>query len=199
MKKIILVCNLFFLFEIYSFSQTENFKIIYIDNSKPTREDVLNEAIYDKISTIFDKIKANDQKFILFLSNGVNYTITYSPNSLDKITDKLYSTNTIVPDQFYDVEKMRDQVYERLKKIEGNVSFEFFIIGETAGNICSKAAPLFKFFPAEIAYAFNKKVDVTINCPLATLPVKPEEIKTALNFYRTEYGQENITYKFLTF
>ncbi len=199
MKKIILICNLFFLFGIYSFSQTESFKIIYIDNSKPTREDILNEAMYDKISAIFDKIKTEDQKFILFLSNGVNYTITYSTNSLDKILDKLFSSNSSVPDQFFDVEKMRDIVYEKLKKYNGDISFEFFIIGETAGNICSKAAPLFKFFPAEIAYSFNKKVDVTINCPFATLPVKPEEIKTALNFYRTEYGQENITYKLLTF
>lgn len=198
MKKIILICSLLFSW-IHSYSQVESFKIIYIDNSKPTREDVLNEMIYDKIAKSFENIKAKDQKFILFLSNGLNYTITYNIASLDKITDKLYSSNTAAPDQFFDVEKMRDMVYEKLKKYEGSVSFEFFIVGETAGNICSKAAPLFKFFPAEIAFAFNKKVDVTINCPLATLPVKPEEIKTALNFYRTEYTQENITFKFLTF
>ncbi len=198
MKTVLLICSLLLL-EINCFSQIESFKIIYIDNSKPTREDVLNEMIYDKISKTFDKIKANDQKFILFISNGLNYTLTYNSSSLDKITEKLFSTNSTVPDQFFDVEKMRDLVYEKLKNYEGNVSFEFFVIGETAGNICGKSSPLFKFFPTEIAYAFNKKVDVTINCPLATLTSKPEEIKTSLNFYKTEYGQQNVTFKLLTF
>ena len=28
---------------------------------------------------------------------------------------------------------------------------------------------------------------------------KPDDIKASLNFYRTEYGQQNITYKLLTF
>ena len=198
MKILLLIVSLF-ISEICCFSQTENFKIIYIDNSKPTREDVLNELIYDKISKTFNKIKTNDQKFILFISNGVNYTITYNSSSLDKITEKLFTTNTASPDQFYDVEKMRDMVYEKLKNFDGNVSFEFFVIGETAGNITGKSSPLFKFFPVEIAYAFNKKVDVVLNCPLSTLTSKPEEIRASLNFYKTEYGQQNITFKLLTF
>lgn len=198
MKIILIICS-FFLSEMFCFSQTESFKIIYIDNSKPTREDVINELMYDKISKIFDKLKANDQKFILFLSNGLNYTITYNSGSLDKITEKIFSTNSVVPDQFFDVEKMRDMVYEKLKKYDGNVSFDFFVIGETAGNIVGKASPLFKFFPAEIAFAFNKKVEVTINCPLATLTSKPEDIKASLNFYKVEYGQQNLTFKLLTF
>ncbi len=198
MKTILIICSLFFS-EIYCFSQTENFRIIYIDNSKPTREDVLNEKIYNKISKTFDKIKTDNGNFILFISNGLNYTLTYNSASLDKITEKLFTTNSTVPDQFFDVEKMRDMVYEKLMKYDGNVSFEFFVIGETAGNICGKTAPLFKFFPTEIAFAFNKKVDVTINCPLATLSSKPDDIKAALNFYKTEYGQQNITFKLLTF
>src|ERR1035437_8357975 len=109
MKTILLICS-FFLTEISCFSQAESFRIIYIDNCKPTREDALNEMMYDKISKTFDDITAADQKFIVFISNGGNYTLTYNAGSLDKITEKLFSTNSAAPDQFFDVEKMRDMV-----------------------------------------------------------------------------------------
>ncbi len=197
MKKIILIA-VFSLVQLISFSQ-ENLKVIYVNNTRSTREDVISDMMYDKIGKMFDKIKADKEPFVLFLSNGTNFEITTNPESLDKMLTTMSNSNSMVADQLYDIDKMRNSVYDKIAKITGDISFDFFIIGDMAGNIPFRASPLFKNFPEEISAMFNnKKVSVTINSPAESTKVKAEQIKSALTFYSTDFGQENVTFNALT-
>ena len=197
MKKIILIA-VFSLVQLISFSQ-ENLKVIYVNNTRSTREDVISDMMYDKIGKMFDKIKADKEPFVLFLSNGTNFEITTNPESLDKMLTTMSNSNSMVADQLYDIDKMRNSVYDKIAKITGDISFDFFIIGDMAGNIPFRASPLFKNFPEEISAMFNnKKVSVTIISPVESTKVKSEQIKSALTFYSTDFGQENVTFNAIT-
>lgn len=67
------------------------FHIVYIDNSRATSEDGLNDMIFTRLMEQFDSIRANkNARFLFFVSNGRNYTVTENVKSIDKMMEQAF-------------------------------------------------------------------------------------------------------------
>src|SRR5688572_1384574 len=100
-------------------------RIVYVDNSRPKSEGVINDNMISRISSSLDEVGDSKEKFVLFMSNGSNYAITDYYPSVDKMLEKLYSANSKEPDQYYDVKKMRDLIYKVAAGQSGKIVIDY--------------------------------------------------------------------------
>ena len=178
--------------------EANNYYIVYVDNSRVTNDDGLNDLIFDKLITQFDSIKAHKKdKFLFFVSDGKSFSMTENPGSIDKLVDQVMVKNAQrLPDQNFDAQKLREALIEKLNNFAGKVTFSAYISENMAFRLFDSYSPLFGLFPKEIASIIqNKTVTVAVVFPKLTDRVKTKDVKEkCLNFYDQKEFENNVNY-----
>lgn len=178
--------------------EANNYYIVYVDNSRVTNDDGLNDVIFDKLITQFDTIRARKKdKFLFFVSDGKNFSMTENPGSIDKLVDQVMVKNAQrLPDQNFDAQKLRETLMEKLNNFTGKVTFSAYISENMAFRLFDNYSPLLGLFPKEIASIVqNKSVTVAVVFPKLTDRVKTKEVKEkCLNFYDQKEFENNVNY-----
>ena len=175
----------------------QTYHVIYVDNSRVTTEDGLNDMVFTKLLAQFDAIKANPaDKFLFFVSNGKSFTYTDNQNSVEKMIEQAFLNNPQkMPDQAYDLGKLRDNLSRSLTGFKGQVKFTAYVSENLAYKVADSYSPLFSFFPAELmAISGQNALALALYYPKLNGRVKEDALLQSLNFYNTGEFQSNITF-----
>ena len=177
--------------------------LVYIDNSKVSNsEQLLSDQAFQSMEAGFDSIiNIKKAPFILYLSNHKDYSMTDNPNSVDKVITNAQSTNPhSLPDQLFDISKIRVELFDKIQKYNGNVHVIFYLSEELASNLLDKYSPLVTFFPSEISFMSGKTVDVTVNFNNSDNRIKMASLDKSLTFYFGEGGlSPSLSYTYVPF
>lgn len=140
--------------------------IIYIDNSNPSSNDMLKNSQLEALEIMAKKIKDTGTDFVMYLSDGADSRIISSSSSIDRLMNALSDGNTAKPNEYRDVERMRELIYDKLNGAGyGQVAFNFWVTNYFCENFSSGVSPLVHLFPGELRDLFGLDVSVSMHCP----------------------------------
>ena len=187
-------------FILYSFVPAESgstYHIIYVDNSKATSDDGLNDDLFNKLTEEMEGIKdKKDDKLFLFISDGKNFNSTFNRGSVDKILEQTVTKNPQrMPDQQYDAKRIRETLGEKISGYNGNIEFSAYISENLSFKAMDAYSPLFNFLPKELLlYTNSKNLKVSIQYPKLTGRVKEAALLNSLSFFKEADTKNQIVY-----
>jgi hypothetical protein len=192
-----ITCIFLFLVSFSIHAQDATFHIIYVDNSKASAEDGLNDAIFEELTQVFEniKLKKNDT-FLFMVSDGTNFITTQNIGSVDKMIERAMLKNPQrLPDQVGDAARIREAIGEKLVGFAGKVEFRAYISENFTYKLSDAYSPIFGLLPQELASTTKQKqLVLSINYPKLTGRVKEDVIKNNFNFYNRDEFRNNISY-----
>jgi len=174
-------------------AQQDKLLIVYIDNSNPSSNDRLKSSQLEGLENLVAEIKSANSDFIMYLSDGSDSRIVSTQSSMDRLMDALDDGNTAKPDDYRDVERMRELVYDKLNGSSyKTLEFNFWVTDYFCENFSSGVSPLVHLFPGELRDLFSLEVMVKMHCPTRS----DHKGKTVDHLKRSGLaGSETIDYK----
>lgn len=156
-------------------SQQTALRVIYIDNSNPSNDDMLGAGQLEELETLADRIKVEKTDFIMFLSKGDEGRIISSESSIDRLLSSLQKEYSPRPDAFRDVEKIRGQLHEKLNGTKlKSIDFDLFVTKATFRELQSQVNPLVHMLPKELTDLFGVQVSVRIHAKKSDTSATPQ-------------------------
>lgn len=147
-------------------AQESVYRIVYIDNSSPSSSDRLSTGQINSLNQLVEQLKVEETPFTVFGSNGKNPQIISGTTSLNDFESLILRNNSKIPDQFQDLELLREACYPKIEKFNPS-QIRLDIIGSESfmKNILTGISPIVKLFPQEISDLYGKVVEVNLHTP----------------------------------
>jgi len=166
---------------------TYGFNVVYIDNSKPTSNDGFTDDLREIVYKNLERLESDSLSFFVFYSNGEKFMIASDSQGIKPIKGAIYNQPTIFTNnQIYEVAKIKDELFDRIKEMRKNIVFDFFVSEKLVKQITGQPAYLFKLLPLEVLNQFEPNsitAKVNIHYPTANKVVNQKEAENVLNFY----------------
>ena len=181
-------------------SSADNSKILYllyVDNSKVTDNDGLNDAMTALLSKVTDTVKSKKANFVYFVSDQSNSDMTDNLASIERVNNNLLNhTPRQSIDQKNDIKAIRDMCLDKIAKNDiQNIQIYYFVSSDLCKKVTETYAPLVCFFPEEmLLYNSVKNIKATIVYSKAMSGNTADKLSNAVHFYSKDEFKSNVHY-----